>query len=77
VLIGAGGGVLGLVLAFAGLAGIRAIYDGDSSYERLTSIDPTVVLATISLSLLAGVIAGLYPAWRIGRTAPAVYLKTQ
>jgi putative ABC transport system permease protein len=78
VLIGLGGGVLGLLLAVAGLAGIRSIFNENSdSYARLTSIDPTVVLVTLGLSLLAGLVAGLYPAWRIGRTAPAVYLKTQ
>jgi putative ABC transport system permease protein len=80
LLIGLGGGVLGIVLAVGGLAGIRAIYGSDftrGSYERLTEIDPVVVLVTLALSLLAGAIAGLYPSWRIGRTAPAVYLKTQ
>ncbi|MEY2921381.1 MAG: hypothetical protein RL261_2686, partial [Pseudomonadota bacterium] len=80
LLIGLTGGVLGILLAVGGLAGIRAIYGSDfsrSSYERLTEIDPVVVLVTLGLSLLAGAIAGLYPSWRIGRTAPAVYLKTQ
>jgi putative ABC transport system permease protein len=80
LLIGLGGGVLGILLAVGGLAGIRAIYGSDftrGSYERLTEIDPVVVLVTLALSLLAGAIAGLYPSWRIGRTAPAVYLKTQ
>ena len=80
LLIGLTGGVLGILLAVGGLAGIRAIYGSDftrGSYERLTEIDPVVVLVTLALSLLAGAIAGLYPSWRIGRTAPAVYLKTQ
>ena len=78
VIIGLSGGLLGLVLAIAGLAGIRSIYFDDvSAYARLTSIDPTVVLVTLALSLLAGIGAGLYPSWRIGRTAPSVYLKTQ
>ena len=80
LVIGLAGGVLGLILAVAGLAGIRALYDFDfnrASAERLTQIDPTVVLVTLGLALLAGAIAGLYPSWRIGRTAPAVYLKTQ
>jgi len=80
LLIGLAGGVLGLLLAIGGLAGIRSIYDSDfsgGSYERLTQIDPVVVLITLGLSLVAGAIAGLYPAWRIGRTAPAIYLKTQ
>jgi putative ABC transport system permease protein len=80
LVLGLAGGALGLVLAVAGLAGIRSIYNSDwnrAAYERLTEIDPTVVLVTLGLSLVAGAIAGLYPAWRIGRTAPAVYLKTQ
>jgi len=80
LVIGLAGGVLGLLLAIGGLAGIRTIYDSDfsgGSYERLTQIDPVVVLITLGLSLVAGAIAGLYPAWRIGRTAPAIYLKTQ
>jgi putative ABC transport system permease protein len=80
LVIGLAGGVLGLLLAIGGLAGIRSIYASEmtgGSYDRLTQIDPLVVLVTLGLSLLAGTIAGLYPAWRIGRTAPAIYLKTQ
>jgi putative ABC transport system permease protein len=80
LVIGLAGGVLGLLLAIGGLAGIRSIYDSEfsaGSYERLTQIDPVVLLITLGLSLVAGAIAGLYPAWRIGRTAPAIYLKTQ
>jgi putative ABC transport system permease protein len=80
LVIGLAGGVLGLLLAVAGLAGIRALYDYDfnrASAERLTQIDPVVVLVTLGLALAAGALAGLYPSWRIGRTAPAVYLKTQ
>jgi putative ABC transport system permease protein len=80
LVIALAGGALGLLLAIGGLAGIRAIYESDftgGAYDRLTQIDPVVVLVTLGLSLVAGAIAGLYPAWRIGRTAPAVYLKTQ
>jgi putative ABC transport system permease protein len=40
-------------------------------------MDASVVLAALALSLAAGVLAGLYPAWRIGRTSPAIYLKSQ
>jgi len=31
----------------------------------------------MSIAVGAGVLAGLYPAWRIGRAAPASYLKVQ
>ena len=69
---------LGLLLAWGGLAGIRAVYAGNhDTYESLTRMDLTVVLVTLGLSLAAGLAAGIYPAWRIGRTAPAVYLKSQ
>jgi putative ABC transport system permease protein len=80
LVIGLAGGLLGLLLAVVGLAGIRAVYASDfngGAYERLTQVDPVVVLVTLGLSLVAGAIAGLYPSWRIGRTAPAIYLKTQ
>jgi putative ABC transport system permease protein len=80
LMIAVAGGVAGLLFAVAGLAGIRTVYDSDwhrDAYERLTTIDPTVVLVTLLLALTAGAVAGLYPSWRIGRTAPAVYLKTQ
>jgi len=78
LIVGLAGGALGLLLAWGGLAGIRAIYDGNhDTYENLTRMDLTVVLATLGLSLVAGLAAGIYPAWRIGRTAPAVYLKSQ
>jgi putative ABC transport system permease protein len=80
LVLGLAGGVFGLLLALGGLALIRALYDSrfhQASYERLTAIDPLVVLLGLALSLLAGALAGLYPAWRIGRTAPALYLKAQ
>jgi putative ABC transport system permease protein len=80
LILGLGGGAVGLAAAYAGLLGIRALYPFErtrDAYERLTTIDGTVVLVTLALALIAGAIAGLYPAWRIGRTAPAVYLKTQ
>jgi putative ABC transport system permease protein len=79
-MLGLAGGVLGLLLGVIGLIGIRSLYDFEytrEAYEKLTTIDLPVALATLALALLAGAVAGLYPAWRIGRTAPAAYLKTQ
>jgi ABC-type lipoprotein release transport system permease subunit len=35
------------------------------------------VAATVALAVLAALAAGLYPAWRVGRLPPAVYLKSQ
>lgn len=72
--IGLAGGVLGIVLGWAGLAAMRKLYE---NYDQLTRLDFEMVLAALGISLLAGVIAGLYPAWRVCRVQPAGYLKTQ
>lgn len=80
LVLGLAGGAFGVLLAMAGLAGIRGLYGSDfnrAAYERLTEIDLGVVVVSLALSLVAGAIAGWYPSWRIGRVAPAVYLKTQ
>jgi ABC-type lipoprotein release transport system permease subunit len=44
---------------------------------RALPVDPVNFLFAIAIALTAGVLAGLYPAWRIGRAAPASYLKVQ
>jgi len=73
-LLGAAGGVIGLALAWGGLAGVRALYE---DYERVAHLNFELVLVALALAVLAGIAAGLYPAWRICRIPPAVYLKTQ
>lgn len=72
--IGVAGGVLGLLLGWLGLLGMRHLYD-DSA--RLAHLDWTMIGASLLLAIVASVIAGLYPAWRVIRIAPAAYLKTQ
>jgi putative ABC transport system permease protein len=72
--VGALGGLFGLLLAFAGLKGMNALYDG---YEQLTRLDLPMIGAAIGIAILAGVVAGLYPAWRVCSVQPASYLKTQ
>ena len=65
LLIGLAGGVLGLLLAVGGLAGIRAIYGSDfnhGSYERLTRHRPVVVLVTLgAVAAWPASSPGLYP----------------
>ena len=81
LLIGLAGGVLGLLLAIGGLAGIRALYGSDfdrGAYERLTRDRPARRARDARRCRCSPAPSpGLYPSWRIGRTAPAVYLKTQ
>jgi ABC-type lipoprotein release transport system permease subunit len=35
------------------------------------------VCVAVALAVFAALAAGLYPAWRVGRLPPAVYLKSQ
>ena len=73
-LIGVAGGLLGLGLAVAGLAGVRFIID---DYERLARLDPFLVGVAILIALAASLIAGIYPTWRACSVPPAAHLKTQ
>jgi putative ABC transport system permease protein len=45
--------------------------------QSLSHLDGRMLLVSVGLSLLAGLLAGIYPAWRIGRMAPATFLKIQ
>ena len=63
VLLGAAGGAIGLLLAWAGVRGIQA-----AAYEpffRMISIDTNVVLFAVILSLVAPVLFATLPALRI------------
>ena len=68
------GGLLGVVFAWLGLRAVEALYRG---YERLVSLDITLMLMALGIALGASLLAGLYPTWRVARMAPATYLKTQ
>jgi putative ABC transport system permease protein len=72
--IGVLGGVLGLLLSYLGLLGVRALYDGA---ERTTYLDLTMVLTGIGLALAASVVAGIYPTWRASNLEPAPLLRAQ
>lgn len=72
--IGLIGGVLGIGLAALGLVGVRHLYN---NYNALTHLDLTMGVAAVVIALASGIIAGLYPTWRVCRIPPAAYLKTQ
>lgn len=73
-LIGFIGGVLGIVIAAVGLWGMRQLYD---NYEALTRLDFMMILITLAIAIASGVLAGLYPTWRVCSVPPARHLKTQ
>ncbi|MDO1529177.1 ABC transporter permease [Fulvimonas sp. R45] len=70
--IGLAGGALGLALAQLGLWSVRQRPDG---YAQLAHMDPAMLLGTFVLAVAASVLAGLLPAWRACRIAPALQLK--
>jgi putative ABC transport system permease protein len=71
---GLAGGVLGLAIAEAGLWSVRRQPDG---YAHLAHMDVSMLLGTFVLAVIASLLAGLLPAWRACRIAPALQLKTQ
>ncbi len=75
------GAVLGLALGALMLKGLRTLYTLDptdtAGTQALAHVDITSIVAALGLALFATVAAGLYPAWRIGRIPPAIYLKSQ
>ena len=73
--VGLLGGLAGILLTLAGLSLIRQLQMG--YMDRVASMDWTMMLAAIGLAVLSSLLAGFYPAWRISRTNPSIYLKTQ
>jgi putative ABC transport system permease protein len=72
--IGLVGGALGLGLALLGLWAVR---QQPAEYAALAHLDGTMLLATLTVTLVASLIAGLLPAWRACQIAPAIQLKSQ
>jgi putative ABC transport system permease protein len=88
VVVGLIGGVAGLVLSFGGLAILRTLLfasglaDNDNPAkvqmaQAMSHMDYSMILVAVVLSFVTGILAGMYPAWRIGKLAPATFLKTQ
>jgi putative ABC transport system permease protein len=72
-IVGLVGGVLGLLLALAGLWLVR---QQPAGYAALAHLDPAMLLTTFFLALCASLLAGLLPAWRACQIAPALQLKS-
>ncbi|HKA37869.1 MAG TPA: FtsX-like permease family protein, partial [Thermoanaerobaculia bacterium] len=78
-LIGVVGGVFGLLLSFGALAALNAWLKTTMANPRGTffTLDVPMIALSVGLSLVAGLAAGLYPAWRTCRLSPAVHLSLQ
>jgi putative ABC transport system permease protein len=73
--IGAAGGLLGLLLTWFGLEAERATLP--RALVRAAQLDVDLVAMTLGLAVLATVAAGIYPAWRSSRALSAYQLKAQ
>ena len=67
------GGLVGLIISQVVLGVIRARF---SLAEELFALDGYLLLVAIIIATLAGVIAGVIPAWRACNAPPAEYLNT-
>jgi len=73
-MIGAGGGVLGLLLTGVGVLGVGLVLP--SRLASLARIDPALLMLTVLVAVVATLLAGLYPTFRASRVQPAWQLKT-
>jgi putative ABC transport system permease protein len=71
------GGAFGLALAALGIVWLNNFVKTLVTFGDMFRIDLPMALLAVALSLAAGLIAGVYPAWRVCRIAPAVHLKLQ
>ncbi|KFZ39030.1 ABC transporter ATP-binding protein [Shewanella mangrovi] len=74
-LIGILGGVLGIGFSQLGLGFVRMLVSRDEA--QVVYSDAYTIAITVLLALLASMLAGCYPAWRISKTSPAQSLKSQ
>jgi putative ABC transport system permease protein len=72
--IGLAGGLIGIGLTALGLLGIRAIFPEDIA--RLAHLNISMVALTVTLAVVATVLAGLYPTFRATQVQPAWQLKS-
>lgn len=76
-LIGVVGGAIGLLLSLGAILFLNQWLKTISTRGDFFRLDVPMILLSIGLSLAAGLAAGLYPAWRTCRLAPAVHLSLQ
>ncbi|MBD8880594.1 MULTISPECIES: ABC transporter permease [Rhodanobacter] len=73
-MVGAAGGVLGLLLTGVGVACVGWVLPKDIA--ALARLDVSLLAMTLVVAVIATVLAGLYPTWRASRVQPAWQLKS-
>jgi predicted permease len=67
VVLGLLGGATGVLVGWAGLAALRALGADSFSFLKQVDFDWRVLIATLALTLIAGIGFGLVPAWQASR----------
>lgn len=64
ILLGVCAGAAGLLLAYWGVRGIASFASGQIPHIRAIGVDSSMLFFTLALSIFAGVLFGLAPAWQ-------------
>jgi predicted permease len=75
VLLSIIGGAIGLALAYGGIGALLSLNQDGIPRSSEIGIDARVLLFTIGVSLLTGVLFGLFPAWQTSKTDLHAVLK--
>ena len=73
-IVGAAGGVLGLLLTGLGVAGVGWVMPQEIA--SLARLDVSLLAITLAVAVVATMLAGLYPTFRASRVQPAWQLKS-
>jgi predicted permease len=77
LLLAAAGGLAGLLVGAAGVRAIHALGAGTVPRLEAVGLDPGVLAFTALVTLAAGLLSGLAPAWRSSRLDLTQHLKTE
>jgi putative ABC transport system permease protein len=75
VLLSIIGGAIGLALAYWGITALLSLNEAGIPRANEIGIDGSVLLFTVAVSLLTGVLFGLFPAWQTSKTDLHAVLK--
>ena len=75
LILSVAGGALGVLLAYLAMAPIRTFSAGSIPRVQEVSVDATVLLFALGVSVLTGILFGLVPAWQASRAGIAGVLK--
>ena len=77
MMIGAAGGLLGILMTWLGLRGIENLFSEFDFIEKLVRMDWVMMFAAVSLAIVSALLAALYPTWRACNVTPATQLRIQ